>query len=850
MKKLMLMKCASAFAGLMAVAETETVNGVEWYYEVKDGHAVLGGGYNVPAISKDAEGKIVIPEKLGGYAVTDISSFAFSAWRTWRDKITSVTIPNSVTNIDSYAFSGCRELAGITIPNGMKSIGRGAFHNCKRLSSLALPESVTKIGERAFKGCDGLATNGFVIVRNVLYSYVGDDSDVIVPDGVMEISRDTFEGNKNIREVTLPNGLKSIGEDAFSRCEKLTNVILPSTLTDIGDCAFQGCRNLSSTAIPDSVKTIGSRAFAGCDGLATNGFVIVRGVLYSYSGSSVVVAIPDGVMEIGDDVFKGNTNVCKVTLPNGITRIGRRAFEDCKRLTSVVLPEGVTHVGYCAFGNCVELANMTIPSTMTNIEHEAFGWCSKATFSVAEGNPRYVVVDGMLYDKIEDMVVRGISGLGDVVLPPTTKIVAPNAFSGCGGITRVTVPCGVAHILDEAFQGCTNLTHISLPTTVTNIGWEVFSDCPIHTFEVDKANERYAEYNGLLYDKKEDAVIRGTMPLREIAFPSTTKTINWRAFEGCTNLVDVVIPKSVSEIHDDAFKNCTALEKVRIEQGAAIDELREVFGGCVKLRHIDLGDSIKSLVNNIFSGCVSLERVEIPDSVETMECGVFLDCTNLTYVKIGKNLQVPDNDYFSYNFEGCKSLETIEIDPANASLCVVDGFVYSKDRATLLFCPCAATKDTLVIPDGVTVVADIVSRGCDVLQKVIVPHSVTNMGKTASRAKLFTEYVVDERNKFYSSVGGLLLDKKVETLVACASGCKGHMQVPETVRKIKDEAFALCEGITSVMIPDRVTKIGWNAFYGCKGLKKVSLPKALKGKINEKDVFRRCADDLKIVYRD
>lgn len=270
----------------------------------------------------------------------------------------------------------------------------------------------------------------------------------------------------------------------------------------------------------------------------------------------------------------------------------------------------------------------------------------------------------------------------------------------------------------------------------------------------------------------------------------------------------------------------------------------------MKLRRVDLGDSIKSLVNNIFSGCVSLERVEIPDSVETMECGVFLDCTNLTYVKIGKNLQVPDNDYFSHNFEGCRQLGTIEVDQANTNLCVVDGFVYNKEETMLLFCSCVATKDTLVIPDGVTVVADIVSCGCDVLQKVIVPQSVTNMDTTAMRAKLFTEYVVDERNKFYSSVGGLLLDKKGETLVACASGCKGHVQVPETVKKIKDGAFALCEGITSVTIPDGVTEIRWAAFYGCKCLKNVSLPKALKGKINEKDVFRRCAADLKIVYRD
>jgi len=61
----------------------------------------------------------------------------------------------------------------VTIPNGVKRIKWDAFHNCKRLSSLVLPDSVTKIGERAFNGCDGLATNGLVIIRGVLYSYRG-----------------------------------------------------------------------------------------------------------------------------------------------------------------------------------------------------------------------------------------------------------------------------------------------------------------------------------------------------------------------------------------------------------------------------------------------------------------------------------------------------------------------------------------------------------------------------------------------------------------------------------------------------------------------------------------------------
>ena len=58
----------------------------------------------------------------------------------------------SVTAIDQYAFSGCRELTGIAIPNSVTSIGKGAFSGCKALTSITIPSSVAFIGNRAFAG--------------------------------------------------------------------------------------------------------------------------------------------------------------------------------------------------------------------------------------------------------------------------------------------------------------------------------------------------------------------------------------------------------------------------------------------------------------------------------------------------------------------------------------------------------------------------------------------------------------------------------------------------------------------------------------------------------------------------
>ena len=83
----------------------------------------------------------------------------------------SVTIPDSVTSIDNYAFNGCTGLTSITIP-----------------------DSVTSIGDRAFQGCTSLADkDGFVIVKNVLYDYYGKNPQIIIPECVTSIGDEAFK---------------------------------------------------------------------------------------------------------------------------------------------------------------------------------------------------------------------------------------------------------------------------------------------------------------------------------------------------------------------------------------------------------------------------------------------------------------------------------------------------------------------------------------------------------------------------------------------------------------------------------------------------------------------------------
>ena len=193
-------------------------------------------------------------------------------------RLTSVTIPDSVTSIGDRAFYWCYSLTAVTIPDSVTSIGDEAFKRCTRLTSVTIPDSVTSIGDSAFRGCTGLADDkGFVIIRNVLYSYHGNDSEVIIPDSVTSIGDKAFYECTRLTSVTIPDSVTSIGGSAFSSCDNLTSVTIPDSVTSIGERAFRGCESLTTVTIPDSVTKIAGGSFWRCSKLKklpTFGYVV------------------------------------------------------------------------------------------------------------------------------------------------------------------------------------------------------------------------------------------------------------------------------------------------------------------------------------------------------------------------------------------------------------------------------------------------------------------------------------------------------------------------------------------------------------------------------------------------
>lgn len=108
------------------------------------------------------------------------------------------------------------------------------------------------------------ATKEFVIKNNTLLSYNGNDTDVIIPDGVVVIGKAAFK-NKSVENVTLPSTVVMISDEAFAFCYALSSITLPDSIVYIGAKAFYEDTGLLSIELPNNLTTLGERAFYKCD---------------------------------------------------------------------------------------------------------------------------------------------------------------------------------------------------------------------------------------------------------------------------------------------------------------------------------------------------------------------------------------------------------------------------------------------------------------------------------------------------------------------------------------------------------------------------------------------------------
>ena len=240
-----------------------------------------------------------------------------------------LTIDGHSTEVKNYVFTNCNTLSSLIIGSKVKRIGSSNFANCASLEKAIFKDSETELeligawstsytqgfgffGNSPIKElyCGRNISNRYGTFMNLPYL-----TDLTISEHVTNIVRGQFKDDIGLKKVILPNSIIYIGDNAFDGCTSLAELSMPSQLKTIDDEAFANCVCLKNIEIPASVTGIGAQAFENCKALTT-------------------INIGDNVGSIYSKTFKGCSSLQEIRIGGKITSIGSNAFDDCSKITT------------------------------------------------------------------------------------------------------------------------------------------------------------------------------------------------------------------------------------------------------------------------------------------------------------------------------------------------------------------------------------------------------------------------------------------------------------------------------------------------------------------------------------
>ena len=394
--------------------------------------------------------------------------------------LSALKLPNSIEEINEYAFQNNKAMTSAVLGDNVKSIGSFAFSGCSNLTNLDLGNSLVSIGDYAFQSIGSNANTGLNVVFPNTLSTIGNGafrasgiSSITIPNSVTRIGRNCFANNTKLEKITIGNGCRELPEGIFSDCLALTSVVLNDGLEKISNKAFANCQSLESISIPGTIVQIGetyydkdsggSLPFYNCTTLKNVRFEdgtkeLVLGVNHSkytnVTGTGIFSYCPLEEVYIGRNIsysketFEEDPNLCAYS-----------TFYNQTKLTKAVISSSVTEIPVYLFYGCSALSNVSISDRLVKIPAHSFDGCNLSALTLPNS-----------IEEINEYAFRNNKAMTSAVLGNNVKTIGRYTFQNCSSLANIDLGNSLVTIYNGAFSGCKSLKSISIPGTVVQIG--------------------------------------------------------------------------------------------------------------------------------------------------------------------------------------------------------------------------------------------------------------------------------------------------------------------------------------------------------------------------------------------
>ena len=810
----------------------------------------------------------------------DVVGIGYSAFNN-QDKVTSITLPASITYIGENAFYDADKLQTIDVPEKVKSIGNSAFYNCDLLATVTLHEGLESIGVTAFYSMPALKTivipSTVTTIGNGAFYNCTSLTSAVLPAGLKAIPETIFRDNKQLADITLPTALETIGQYAFAGTA-ITTMQLPATVTQLGEGVFNGCKQLTNMVIPEGVTELGKALFAYCSVLTS-------------------VTLPTTLQRVGKESFYNCPSLESIVLPASLKTIGSGAFNDSPKLMSVYSQattpatiEGDPNSYYStdrdAFNTIKQQATLFVPESAVDAYKNKQFWqefgdhivgsdklpCQQPTFELAnfkltmksltEGVSIYYTNDGSNPDAnaipytapitlAHNDTIRAIALKDGMAASPIAqfekkdyKVAVPVATMSDDFL--VTVTCETPDV-----EGLPETTIYYKERTSDGYWEDSYGEWKLYEGPVQLTQPRFIRVMAKR-DKWLDSEWSNTynyytnyrLEKPKIAWSSEDKKFtitNNNADAKVYYTLDGTTP--TAENGTQYTEPVSLIRNLQIKAVAVQDAHFNSEVDSVKVDGVNfqfmadglyyrlLDYTLENVVELVrpsdvtYSGDITLNSTVSYEGVDYTLTGIaesaFSGSSELTSIKLPSTLQSIGN----YAFYNCTKLEEIEI-PALVKSVPYYGFY-----------ECTNLKK-VALNDGLETIGERAFYQCSNLQEMIIPNTVKTIGEYAFRncyklEKVVLPALLEEIPKYAfaeTAIMSIDIPTTVKTIGEYAfSTCRNlrSIALPEGITDIASNTFRYCESMTTIELPSTLETIGSYAFYQTKSLENIILPAAL-----------------------